>query len=144
MAVTRAQKRRLKEEASFECAVPNCKVTSPLQIHHIIHQEEGGLDTDDNLICLCSNHHGRYHENQIDRQSIIRYKQRLIRINVVLAVHEYKFLEALFQGQQIELDNENINLAKRLERHKFVIITNLRNGLHRLNITSEGRNYIQE
>jgi hypothetical protein len=142
MAVTQAQKRRLKEQAGFRCAVPTCNATSPLQIHHIIHREEGGLDTDDNLICLCSNCHGRYHQGQIDRKAIINYKQRLIKISIVLAPHEYNYLESLFDGQQIELYNNNINLARRIERKGFIIITELGNGLFRLTLTTEGRNYI--
>lgn len=143
MAVGKPQKRRLKEQAGFKCAVPTCNATSPLQIHHIIHREEGGLDTDENLICLCSNCHGRYHEGQIDRQAIRNYKQRLIRVSVVLAPHEYNYLEALFQGHQIELDDNNINLARRLERQGFITIADFGNGLHRLSITNDGRNYIQ-
>jgi len=143
MAVTPKQKRRLKEEAGFRCAVPNCGATSPLQIHHIIHQEEGGLDTDDNLICLCSNCHGRYHEGQIDRPAIRSYKLRLRKISVTLAIHEYNFLEALFQGQTIELDVNNINLARRLERLGFITITDLGNGLFRLTITDDGADYIR-
>lgn len=143
MAVTQNQRRRLKEEAGFKCAVPTCNATSPLQIHHIIHREEGGADTDENLICLCSNCHGRYHEGQIDRISIRNYKQRLRRISVVIAVHEYNYLEALFQGQIIELDENNINLARRLERLGFISITDIGEGQFRLTITVDGRNYIQ-
>ena len=143
MAVSKLQKRRLKEEAGFKCAVPTCNATSPLQIHHIIHQEDNGTDTDDNLICLCSNCHGRYHEGQIHRQSLLNYKQRLIRISVVLAPHEYNYLEALFQGQHIELDINNINLARRLERQGFITITDLNNALFRLDITTSGQNYIE-
>jgi 5-methylcytosine-specific restriction endonuclease McrA len=95
MAVTKAQKRRIKQEAGFKCAVPTCSHTSPLEIHHIIHKHNGGTDTDDNLVCLCGGCHGRYHLGEITEQAIIDYKHRLRRISIVLAAHEHGYLEAL-------------------------------------------------
>lgn len=143
MAVTAAQKRRIKEEAGFQCAVPVCTVTSPLQIHHIVDRAQNGTDTDDNLICLCSNHHGLYHEGIISRQSILNYKHRLNRVNITLAIHEFRFLDELNNNEEIQLDDENLHLARNLERLGFITITNIGNNLNRLNITNGGRVFIQ-
>jgi hypothetical protein len=142
MAVTPTQKNRIKEEAGFQCGVPTCNNTSPLEIHHIIHQEDGGLDVDDNLICLCGNCHGRYHLREIPKGSIVKFKQRLIRISAGLAPHEYKFLEQLNQGENIELDGSDISLARRIERHKYITITKIHRDLFRLSLTPRGEAFI--
>lgn len=142
MPVTYRQKRQIKEEAGFRCAVPTCNNTSPLEIHHIIDQAHGGTDGNDNLICLCANCHGRYHAGEIPRISIQNYKQRLQRISVVLFPHEYNYLESLNQGEPIQLDNPSINLARRLERFGYVEINAMGNGQFQVTITQEGTNFI--
>lgn len=139
---TPAQKRRIKEEAGFKCAIPSCGNTSPLDLHHILDSQDGGSDSDDNLICLCRNCHGRYHDGVIPRESLINYKLRLQRISADLFQHEYNFLEKLFLDQIIELDIEGVNLARRLERREFVKITAKRDGMFKLTITRKGRDFI--
>ena len=144
MAVTPAQKRRIKEEAGFMCAVPNCNTTSPLDIHHIVYQENGGLDEDDNLICLCRNCHGRVHLNEIPDISIRTYKIRLQRVSLDLDPHEIRYLEALFRGEQIDLDANTVDLARRLERRGLIRITHrVRDNIYRLSITRKGRIFIK-
>src|SRR5713101_3591688 len=39
------------------CVIPNCVVKQDLQVHHIIFQEKGGLNTEENAVVLCPNHH---------------------------------------------------------------------------------------
>ena len=144
MAVTPAQKRKIKEEAGFRCAVPNCNTTSPLDIHHILYQENGGLDEDDNLICLCKNCHGRVHNNEIPDISIRTYKGRLQRVSADLMPHEIKFLESLNRGDLIDLDEDSVDLARRLERRRLIRITHrVRENVYRLEITRNGRDYIE-
>ena len=144
MAITPAQKRRIKEEASFKCGVPNCNTTSPLDIHHIVYQENGGPDEDRNLICLCKNCHGRVHNNEIPDISIRGFKQRLQRVSVDLFPHEIKYLEALLQGDVIDLDIETVNLAKRLERRGLININHrVRENVYRLILTRNGRTFIE-
>ncbi len=141
MAVTLAQKRRIKEEAGFKCAVPNCGTTSPLDIHHIIYQENGGTDDDENLICLCKNCHGRVHLNEIPEISVRGFKTRLQRIAADLFTHEIKYLEALLRGERIDLDEETVDLARRLERRNLIRIR-IRDKVFRLELTQNGRNFI--
>lgn len=144
MAVTPAQKRRIKEEAGFKCAVPNCNTTSPLDIHHITYQENGGTDEDDNLICLCKNCHGRVHLGEIPDISIRGFKNRLQRVSADLYPHEIKYLEALFRGEQIDLDEETVDLARRLERRNLIRITHrVRDNVYRLSLTRNGREFIE-
>ncbi len=144
MAVTPAQKRRIKEEAGHRCAVTTCNETSPLDIHHIVYQEKGGTDTDDNLICLCKNCHGRVHNNDIEDISIRRYKRRVQRLSADISPHEIRYLEALFRGEQIDLDHELVDLARRLERNNYIRITHRqRDNIHRLELTKIGREFIE-
>lgn len=143
MAVTPKQKREIKEEAGFKCAIPNCNATSPLEIHHIVHQANGGTDNNDNLICLCGNCHGRYHLGEIPVQSINNYKLRVRRISLAFFPHEYNYLAALNHGEIIELNPENVNMARRLEEENFVTIIELDNGQFELNITAAGTQFIQ-
>ena len=144
MAVTRVQKRRIKEEAGYRCAIPNCNVTSPLDIHHIEYQENGGSDEDDNLICLCRNCHGRVHNNDIEDISIRTYKRNLVLRSARLFPHEVAYLEALLAGEQIELDAEAVVQVRRLERNRFIRIQHLRrNDVYRLTITQIGRELIE-
>ena len=144
MAVTRVQKRRIKEEAGYRCAIPNCNVTSPLDIHHIQYQENGGSDEDDNLICLCRNCHGRVHNNEIEDISIRTYKRNLVLRSARLFPHEVTYLEALIAGEQIELDADAVVHVRRLERNGFIRIQHLRrNDIYRITITTDGRALIE-
>ena len=144
MAVTPAQKRRIKEEAGFRCAITTCNATSPLDIHHIVYQENNGTDTDDNLICLCKNCHGRVHNNEIDDISIRGYKRRVQRISADISPHEIRYLEALFSGEHIELDHESVYLVRRLERNRYIRITHIqRDNIYRLALTRIGREFIE-
>ena len=144
MAVTTAQKRRIKEDAGFKCSVPNCNTTSPLDIHHIVYQENGGSDENSNLMCLCKNCHGRVHNGEIPEISIRAFKNRLQRITIDLFPHELKYLEALLRGEQIDLVDENVDLARRLERRNLIRINHrIRENLYRITITAQGRQLIE-
>lgn len=144
MAVTRVQKRRIKEEAGYRCAIPNCNVTSPLDIHHIQYQENGGSDEDDNLICLCRNCHGRVHNNEIEDISIRTFKRNLVVRSARVFPHEIGYLEAPIAGEQIELDEDAVVQVRRLERNGFIRIQHMqRNNVYRLSITQNGRLLIE-
>lgn len=142
MAVTQKQKQQIKEEAGFRCAVPNCNITSPLEVHHIIHQANGGTNDNTNLICLCAGCHGRHHLGEIPAQSIQNYKIRARRIYLAFAQHEYNFLAALAQGFPVELTPETRNIGSRLEQENFVTVTELETGNFQLHITDAGREFL--
>ena len=144
MAVTQAQKRKIKEEAGYRCVIPNCNVRSPLDIHHIQYQENGGSDDDDNLICLCKNCHGLVHNGEIEDISIRTFKRNLTLRSTRIFPHEVVYLEALIAGEQIELDEDAVIQVRRLERNGFIRIRHLRiNNIYRLSITQNGRELIE-
>jgi 5-methylcytosine-specific restriction endonuclease McrA len=69
------------EEADYRCANPVCRKSrfeAALQIHHIIPREDGGDDSADNLILLCSNCHGLYHlNNAFSQKQFFSWKRKL-------------------------------------------------------------------
>jgi len=75
-AIPDALKRKLFVEAGHRCSIPSCKNT-PLDIHHIEPWASVQCHEFKNLIVLCPNCHRRFHTGEIDKQSIIAYKERL-------------------------------------------------------------------
>jgi len=53
------------EERDGACRVPGCEATKWLQVHHIVHWEDGGATDTPNLIALCSRHHRLHHRDQL-------------------------------------------------------------------------------
>ncbi len=47
------------------CAVPGCTQTHILEVHHIIHWENGGPTDTWNLIALCPHHHRMHHKGEL-------------------------------------------------------------------------------
>lgn len=55
--------RRLVERRDhYACRVPGCDTRRWLQLHHIVHWEDGGPTTTDNLVLLCPRHHRMHHQ----------------------------------------------------------------------------------
>lgn len=55
--------RRLVEHRDrYRCRVPGCDSTLWLQVHHLVHWEDGGETTTSNLCCLCARHHRMHHQ----------------------------------------------------------------------------------
>ena len=59
--LTPKKRRRILARDMHHCQVPNCRATRNLDVHHIVHREHEGTDSDDNLIVLCSGHHRLHH-----------------------------------------------------------------------------------
>ena len=63
---TRTISRKLRRAILFRhhrrCAVPGCDSTHGLEIHHIIHWEDGGPTDTGNLLPLCRHHHRAHHQ----------------------------------------------------------------------------------
>ncbi len=47
------------------CTVPGCTQTHILEVHHIIHWEDGGPTDTWNLIALCPHHHRMHHKGEL-------------------------------------------------------------------------------
>ncbi len=49
------------EDRDGGCRVPGCERARWLQIHHVVHWEDGGATDTANLVALCSTHHRLHH-----------------------------------------------------------------------------------
>jgi hypothetical protein len=60
--------RRLIEHRDGGCAIPGCERRVGLEVHHIVHWEDGGPTDTGNLVTLCRRHHREHHRGvvQID------------------------------------------------------------------------------
>ena len=56
--------RRLVEDRDRGCRVPGCTNTR-VQIHHLVHWEDGGRSDMDNLVALCHRHHRLHHRQRL-------------------------------------------------------------------------------
>ena len=64
-----------------------CGVGYSLHLHHVVYRSEGGPDTGDNLITLCSDHHQEVHSNKKLYQPLCRqiiYLRSLGRTNITI------------------------------------------------------------
>ncbi len=59
-----AHTRRLVEDRDHGCRVPGCSSTR-VQIHHLVHWEDGGRTDADNLVALCHRHHRLHHRQKL-------------------------------------------------------------------------------
>lgn len=144
MTVTPEKRRRIKKESGFRCGFPNCGERTPLEIHHITPQAEGGSDDLENLICLCRNCHGLVTDGIIDQRSVQEAKEQLVMQNMNLHLHHYKILESLLQGDLVELSPDDVHLALKLERKGLITIQEMkRPPMFRLWITRRGREFIE-
>jgi hypothetical protein len=47
------------------CRVPGCRSARNLEIHHIVHREDGGSHEPGNLVLLCGGHHDAHHDGRL-------------------------------------------------------------------------------
>ena len=59
--VTRRLRRAIYERDGGYCTFPGCTNFRWLEVHHIIHWEDGGRTDRDNLLLLCDSHHDAHH-----------------------------------------------------------------------------------
>ena len=57
--------RKLIERRDRGCVVPGCGRRRRLHVHHIKHNEDGGLTVPENLCCLCPAHHRLHHAGKL-------------------------------------------------------------------------------
>ena len=53
------------EHRDAGCRVPGCERRRWLQVHHIVHWEDGGRTDTPNLVALCSRHHRLHHQGML-------------------------------------------------------------------------------
>ncbi len=69
-----ARRQRIIERDGGCCTYPGCEVTTGLELDHTIALELGGKDADDNLKCLCAEHHKQ--KTKLDAGLIAKAKRR--------------------------------------------------------------------
>ena len=60
--INRKLRRAVLHRHGGRCAVPGCDRSYGLEIHHIVHWEDGGPTDTSNLVALCGHHHRVHHE----------------------------------------------------------------------------------
>jgi 5-methylcytosine-specific restriction endonuclease McrA len=69
-------RRQIAVESGHRCAIPTCR-NPDFDVHHIVPWKKCRKHEADNLIALCPNCHRRAHRGEIDRKSLLQYKQQL-------------------------------------------------------------------
>lgn len=64
-AIPAAIRRKVFHRDHFACAVPGCRSTQHLDVHHIRHREQGGDHSMKNLMLACFGCHQRHHEGRL-------------------------------------------------------------------------------
>jgi hypothetical protein len=47
------------------CTVPGCRASAFIEVHHIVHREDGGGHEPENLTLLCGGHHAAHHAGRL-------------------------------------------------------------------------------
>lgn len=67
-------------EAGYNCVNPVCRLPL-IHVHHIDYVENGGPDTEENLIALCPNCHARVHAENIPDEAVKTWKTMVVMAN---------------------------------------------------------------
>ena len=68
-------------EAGYRCAVPTCRSSLTLDVHHITQKREGGSDEIQNLIVLCLTCHTAFHRGVYGKEAVRVWKSTLLQLN---------------------------------------------------------------
>jgi len=101
--IPRAMAREVRIEAGDRCAIPACRATAGLLIHHIVSWAKVREHTFDNLIYLCANCHARIHAGDIDTLSVKQYKANLSVIAQRYGDLERRVLESFASSPELDL-----------------------------------------
>jgi hypothetical protein len=63
--VNRRLRRAILHRHRGRCAVAGCDATRGLEVHHIVHWEDGGRTDTGNLVPLCRRHHRAHHQGEL-------------------------------------------------------------------------------
>ena len=99
--VPAATQRAVRVEAGHRCAIPTCRQTSGLQIHHIRDWAKTADHSFENLILLCAVCHDRATRGEIDRKAMLAYKSNLGLINGRYGDLERRVLERFVKDPEL-------------------------------------------
>ena len=63
--VTPATRKLVFARDRHRCRVPGCRSARNIEVHHIVHREDGGSHEPSNLVCLCGGHHDAHHNGTL-------------------------------------------------------------------------------
>jgi hypothetical protein len=121
-------KRAVLVESGHRCAIPTCK-NPDIDLHHIVPWEKCKKHEKENLIALCPNCHRRAHNGEIDRKSLILYKERLKEIQRT-GIEDY-------YDERAEQDDEDVEeeTAKLITKEEFALDYGLNEGSFEFNVS---------
>lgn len=74
-------RRQVLLEAGHRCAIPTCRMTT-IEVAHIVPYSNVKEHKFENLIALCPNCHTRFDKGEIDKLSVLEYKENLRKLNL--------------------------------------------------------------
>ncbi|WP_424861396.1 HNH endonuclease [Streptomyces sp. MMS24-I29] len=92
-----ALRREVLVEAGHRCAIPTCRQV-PVDLAHINPWAKVKEHTFENLIALCPTCHARFDRGDIDKRSMLQYKQNLEILNSRYTDAERQFLKVCAQN----------------------------------------------
>lgn len=93
-------------EAGYMCANPRCKHMLTLELHHLEWVRDGGGNSSENLVALCSNCHALHTRGHIPRGAIDAWKQMLMLVNGSLDRESLDLLLFMYKFEKKSLDVE--------------------------------------
>lgn len=93
-------KRKILIEAGHRCAIPTCRFPTT-EIAHIEPYSKVKEHVYDNLIALCPNCHTRFDNGEIDKQSMLIYKSKLIFLSDRYSSYELNVLYHLSKENKV-------------------------------------------
>jgi len=95
---------RLREEAGYRCAVPQCNATGPFDMEHIVPWHKCKNHDFFNMILLCKNCHGKVSEKKergkICKESLKTYKRNLAIISGRYTLYEMRMMKCFFDYEE--------------------------------------------
>lgn len=108
--IPRPLRRQVLVEAGHRCAIPTCRQTSGLEIHHIDDWAKVQEHEFENLICLCPVCHHRATVGEIDRLAMLQYKANLGVLHNRYGDFERRILE-MFTTSSVDIATDtHVNL----------------------------------
>lgn len=79
--ISQSLRTQVLTEAGYRCAVPTCRATLAIDLHHIDQVKDDGENEQSNLIALCPTCHRLYHNGTIPKDAIHAWKEMLVSLN---------------------------------------------------------------
>ncbi len=128
--VPEAVKISLYTESGYRCAVPTCRGIIVLDMHHIVHVEDGGGNDQSNLLPLCPTCHALYHRGDIVPESIKAWKLMLMSLANAFDKKSVDILLMLSTYVGIYVSGDGVLECAALIASRFVNVRSVSGELH--------------